>query len=85
MIDYLILCRSLTHAQRSASVLERSGISARVMRCPKEISSEGCSHCVRIGYRTFAKALGILLQSGLEPKHVFERDGSGGFQEVELP
>mgnify|MGYP001862318501 CR=1 FL=1 len=35
MVYYLILCRSLTYAQRTASVLERAGIAARVLRSPK--------------------------------------------------
>lgn len=85
MVNYLILCRSLTYAQRSASVLERAGISARVIRCPKAISTEGCSHCVKINNRALDRAFANLLQAGLEPKRVFESDGAGGFEEVLLP
>ncbi len=35
---YLIMCRSLTYAQRVSNALERAGISARVLRSPSEIS-----------------------------------------------
>ncbi len=86
MVNYLILCRSLTHAQRSAFALERAGISARVLRCPKGISTEeGCSHCVKISNRAFEQALHVLFQADLEPKHVFARDNAGRFEEVAFP
>lgn len=44
MVYYLIVCRSLTYAQRTASALERAGITAHILRSPKMISGEGCSH-----------------------------------------
>ena len=31
---YLIMCRSLTYAQRVSNALERAGIPARVLRSP---------------------------------------------------
>lgn len=83
MVNYLILCRSLTYAQRSATVLERAGVTARIMRCPKGLSTEGCSHCVKIQNHTLERALDILSHAGLKPKHVFGNDGAGGYEEVE--
>ena len=41
MVYYLIVCRSLTYAQRTASALERAGITAHILRSPKMISGEG--------------------------------------------
>ena len=35
MVYYLIICRSLTYAQRTAQVLERVGIPGWVQRSPK--------------------------------------------------
>ena len=35
MLYYLIVCRSLTYAQRTAAALERTGITARVIRSPR--------------------------------------------------
>ena len=35
MMQYLIMCRSMTYAQRSAALLERSGISAKVVKAPQ--------------------------------------------------
>lgn len=83
MVNYLILCRSLTYAQRSARALERAGLTAHIMRCPKGISTEGCSHCVKIKNNALERAIDILVRAGLKPKHVFGNDGAGGYEEVE--
>ena len=56
MVYYLIVCRSLTYAQRTASALERAGITAHILRSPKMISGEGCSHSVKVSERNLAPA-----------------------------
>ena len=82
MVNYLILCRSLTYAQRSASVLDRAGIPDHIVRCPKGLTTEGCSHCVRISGRAFERALETLLRAGLKPEQIFGKNGAGAFEEV---
>lgn len=84
MLYYLIVCRSLTYAQRTAAALERAGITARILRSPKSIAGEGCSHSVRIPQRSLPEALRILQQAELMPKRVFITAGDGIYQEVEL-
>lgn len=84
MVYYLIICRSLTYAQRTAHVLERAGISGHIMRAPKNISGEGCSHCVRVAERWLAPALKILNREGLGPKRVFLQDAEGAYSEVAI-
>ena len=84
MVNYLILCRSLTQAQRSALALERAGVAAHIMRCPKGLSTEGCSHCVKIKHNALNRAIDVLIRAELKPKHVFGNDGAGGYEEVEL-
>ena len=49
MVYYLIVCRSLTYAQRTASALERAGITAHILRSPKMISGEGAATPSRFG------------------------------------
>ena len=80
MLYYLIVCRSLTYAQRTAAALERAGITARVIRSPKSISGEGCSHSVKISQRN----LRVLQRVGLTPKRVYITAGDGSYQEVAL-
>lgn len=83
MLYYLIVCRSLTYAQRTAAVLERAGITARILRSPKSIAGEGCSHSVKITQRSLPDALRLLERAGLSPKRVFISAGEG-YQEVDL-
>ena len=82
MVHYLIVCRSLTYAQRTARVLERAWISGYVMRAPKLISGEGCSHCVKVAERWLAPALKVLNREGLGPKRVFLQNEEGTYSEV---
>ena len=82
MVYYLIVCRSLTYAQRTARVLERAGISGYIMRAPKLISVEGCSHCVKVAERWLAPALKVLNREGLGPKRVFLQNEEGSYSEV---
>lgn len=84
MVYYLIICRSLTYAQRTASVLERVGITAHIMRTPKTIASEGCSHGVKISQRRLPDALTVLARAELSPSRVFILEADGSYQEVRL-
>lgn len=82
MVSYLILCRSLTYAQRTARVLERSGISCHVIRTPRSIAGEGCGYCVRVSEQWLSKALMLLRREGLGPKQVYIQTGENAFREV---
>ena len=42
----IILCRSLTQAQRAARLLERAGIFASVTKAPQNASTRGCTYGV---------------------------------------
>jgi voltage-gated potassium channel Kch len=82
MLYYLIICRSLTYAQRTARALEKAGISGYVVRAPKSVAGEGCSHGVKVAETRLAQALQVLGKEGLTPKRVYMQDGSGVYQEV---
>ncbi len=84
MIYYLIVCRSLTYAQRTASALERAGISAHIFRSPKSISPEGCSYCVKVSERSLSSALVVLNHVGLNPGKIYLSSGDGSYREVML-
>ena len=84
MLYYLIVCRSLTYAQRTAAALERVGITAHILRSPKTIDSEGCSHCVKVSERNLAPALTALARAGLSPKRIFIMASDGSYKEVLL-
>lgn len=84
MVYYLILCKSLTYAQRTAAVLERSGIPAHIQRAPRQITSGGCSHCVKISQRSLTAAMTALQRAGLTPTRIFITEGDGSYREVAL-
>lgn len=54
----LIMCRSLTYAQRSSQVLERAGITATVLKAPQSVSKTGCTYCVKLYESRLVRALG---------------------------
>ena len=61
---YLIMCRSLTNAQRSMRLLEQKGIVAAVIRAPQELRKSGCGYALRL-YRHFDEAVSILRKADL--------------------
>lgn len=77
MVYYLIVCKSLTYAQRTAAALERSGITAHILRSPRQVAESGCSHSVKIAQRNLAAALTSLQRANLTPTRVFITEGDG--------
>ena len=84
MLYYLFQCRSLTYAQRTVAALERAGITAHMLRSPKSIAGEGCSHSVKVSQRNLPDALKVLHRVGLEPKRIYITGGDGSYREVLL-
>ena len=81
MTQYLIMSRSLTRAQRAARLLERSGISASVVKAPQGLSSKGCGYAVSVR-RRFSEAAALLRRYELLDGKLFQRDEDGGYREV---
>lgn len=77
MPHYLIMCRSLTYAQRAARVLERIGITAIVTKAPQGTGHEGCAYCVKVSEKRLAESLTALKNADLGPGKVFML-GPGG-------
>jgi hypothetical protein len=78
----LIVCRSLTYAQKAAAALERSGIPAHIMRTPTEFSTGGCSYSVKIPQKRRIDAKETLRRIGITPVRVLQSDGDGSYREV---
>lgn len=81
---YLIMCRSLTYAQRAAKVLERTGINAGVTKAPKLAAGNGCGYCVSVSYGRGILAADILRREGLLQGKIFEQSTDGTLREVHL-
>ena len=82
MATYLILCRSLTYAQKAARALERSGVTATILRTPKGLSQEGCSYCVRVSERNITIAMAALRETNARFTRVYLCHPSGEIREV---
>ena len=84
MVNYLITCRSLTFAQRTAKRLAQGRITAIVTRTPIAISSEGCGYCVKVPERHIEDALTVLKRTELYPKRLFKLYENGELFEVAI-
>ena len=62
----LILCRSLTYAQRAVRALEGAGITAVVARAPQIYLDSGCGYCARIS----EKASGGCARCAAKDRHL---------------
>ena len=81
---YLLLSRSITHAQRMSRALERAGVTARFFRPPMGLTDRGCSYAVRIADGYLPTALERLRAEDLLPMRVFYAGGDGSFSEVTM-
>ena len=79
----MILCRSLTYAQRAAQLLERAGITAGVVKAPQSLSSRGCAYGVVLRKQE-KEALRLLEANKLPIGKVYRRSAAGEYQEVTL-
>ena len=80
-MQYLIMCRSLTSAQRASAFLERKGINASVIKAPQGLSTKGCGYALSL-YRNFDEASALLKNNNLLSGKRFKRKENGDFVEV---
>lgn len=77
----LIMCRSLTTAQRGALLLERRGISVSVVKAPQHLRGNGCGYALSL-YRNLPEAVQSLKNSGLLTGKIYRRLENGEYLEV---
>ncbi|MBQ9045447.1 MAG: DUF3343 domain-containing protein [Oscillospiraceae bacterium] len=79
----LILCRSLTYAQRAAHTLERAGVTATVRKAPQGASDRGCTYAVKLRASALSRALRVLDRAGVPYGKRFDLNNDGTLREVE--
>lgn len=84
MYFYLLVCRSLTYAQRALRVLERAGIRAYVVRTTRDTAQEGCGYSVKVRENSALEAIDVLKSAGLPPRRILKLLQSGETEEVKL-
>ena len=78
MTQYLILCPTLTWAQRAQRMLERAGVSAGVVKAPQRLSEGGCGYALSLT-RRFDDALALLRKNALLKGKVYRRESGGEY------
>lgn len=78
---YLFTARSITHAQRMAQELERSGIYVKIRRVGRELTKSGCGYTLQVPERRYEQAADTLRVAGARPIKVFLVSG-GVMREV---
>ena len=73
-MKFLILCKSLTNAQRAAQLLERRGIGAAVVKAPQHLRQNGCGYAVSL-YRRLGEAV---------TGRVYVRGDDGSYREASV-
>jgi len=80
-MNYLIMCKSLTNAQRGALLLERRGVSAAVVKAPQKLRGSGCGYALSL-YRRPDEAVEILKNNHLLTGKIYRRLENGEYLEV---
>ena len=83
MEKYIIMCRSITAAQRCARQLEASLIRAAVIKAPREISSGGCGYCLTLKNK-IKEAVALLRGKNIPFGKIYVYDESAGYREVSV-
>lgn len=74
-MHYILMCRSLTLAQRAARVLQRAGIFASVTKAPQSANPGGCTYGVKIAQRNLAAAQAQLERADIQVQKILEQTG----------
>ena len=77
-MHYILMCRSLTQAQRAARALQRTGMFAAVTKAPQSANPGGCTYGVKIAQRNLTAALAQLEQADIQVQKVLEQTGPAG-------
>ena len=76
---YILMCRSLTTAQKAQRLLQKKGVYAVVTKAPQAANPHGCTYGVRVADRYLAEASSELSRAGIMTETVAEtRDPGGG-------
>jgi hypothetical protein len=82
--DCLLVCRSLTYAQRTQRALERAGLRAYITRIKPNETDDGCGYAVRVPEANLARAAEILHERGLMPQKIYTVNEDGNYRERQL-
>ena len=68
----IMICRSLTTAQKAVRILQRIGIYGSVTKAPQSANPGGCTYGVKIAERNLTPAMEALDAAGIRIDQVVE-------------
>ena len=80
----MIMCRSLTYAQRAMRTLERGGVTVALLKVPQSVSHTGCSYGLRIPAHRLSYSLKLLRDKQNPFGKVFRYEADGSLTEVDV-
>ena len=83
MKHYLIMCRSVTAAQRAARLLERSMIRATVVKAPSHLTRSGCAYALRLPAK-LEEAVRLLRKKEIAFGRIYLTEDGESYREVSL-
>ena len=83
MKNALILCRSVTSAQRCARILEGALIRCSVVKAPRELTGSGCAYAL-LTHGKLEQAVSLLRKKDMPVGRIFEQEANGTYREVRL-
>ncbi len=83
MEHYLLVARSVTHAQRMQQLLQELGVRGTILRAPAEVNKKGCGYAVRLSPESMGVAREALAATKVPPIHIYVKTEQG-YREVEL-
>ena len=83
MKHYLIMCRSVTSAQRAARLLENALIRAAAVKAPKALTRSGCGYAVRVRAEA-ERAVRLLRKNEIAIGKIYYTEDGNEYREVSL-
>ena len=83
MKHYLIMCRSITSAQRAARILENALIRAAAVKAPRELTRSGCGYAVMVRAEA-ERAVMLLRRQEIAIGRIFLTEDGKEYREVSL-
>ena len=79
MMQYLILCPSLTGAQKMQRIFERAGLTSTLVKAPQRLSVNGCGYALRL-YRKIDRALELIEKNKLMHGKIYRIEDNGTYE-----
>lgn len=75
-MHYILMCRSMTAAQKAVRLLQRAGIYAAVTKAPQSANPGGCTYGAKVAERNARAAYAMLEQAGVRVLKILALENS---------